>query len=182
MSNQMKSQSSIGKQWVHIPETLKGVTRQGNRILVEGLLGQAQIGFPNHWKLEKEKHRIRIHAPQEEAKLHGTLRMQLKNLLQGLAGTGYRQQIQLVGVGYRVQLDNNKLHLKLGFSHPVVVEVPQNIRVHCPKNNILDLQSWDAQALGQFIGQIRRLRPPDPYKGKGVVIRGQQIRRKQGKK
>ncbi len=111
----------------------------------------------------------------------GTMRSLVNNMVQGVS-TGFERKLELVGVGYRAQLQGNKLNLSLGFSHPVVYELPEGISAELPSQTEVVLKGIDKQLLGQVAANIRAYRPPEPYKGKGVKYAGEHIVRKEAKK
>ncbi len=111
----------------------------------------------------------------------GTMRSLVNNMVQGVS-TGFERKLELVGVGYRAQLQGNKLNLSLGFSHPVVYELPEGISAELPSQTEIVLKGIDKQLLGQVAANIRAYRPPEPYKGKGVKYAGEHIVRKEAKK
>lgn len=111
----------------------------------------------------------------------GTMRSLVNNMVQGVSA-GFERKLELVGVGYRAQLQGNKLNLSLGFSHPVVYELPEGISAELPSQTEVVLKGIDKQLLGQVAANIRAYRPPEPYKGKGVKYAGEHIVRKEAKK
>ena len=111
----------------------------------------------------------------------GTMRSLVNNMVQGVS-VGFERKLELVGVGYRAQLQGNKLNLSLGFSHPVVYELPEGISAELPSQTEIVLKGIDKQLLGQVAANIRAYRPPEPYKGKGVKYAGEHIVRKEAKK
>lgn len=113
--------------------------------------------------------------------MSGTTRALVSNMVKGVSA-GFSKKLQLVGVGYRVQAQGNSLNLSLGFSHPVVYQVPASIKVETPSQTEIVLSSADKQLLGQIAAEIRAHRPPEPYKGKGVRYADEQVRRKEAKK
>lgn len=113
--------------------------------------------------------------------MSGTTRALVSNMVTGVSA-GFEKKLQLVGVGYRVQIQGNKLNLSLGFSHPVVYEVPQGVKVEAPSQTEIVISGADKQLLGQVAAEIRAFRPPEPYKGKGVRLADEIVRRKEAKK
>ena len=113
--------------------------------------------------------------------MSGTTRALVNNMVLGVS-QGFEKKLELVGVGFRVQLQGTKLNLSLGFSHPVIYELPDGVSAEAPSQTEIILKSNDKQKLGQACAEIRALRPPEPYKGKGVRISGEYIRRKEAKK
>lgn len=113
--------------------------------------------------------------------MSGTTRALVNNMVQGVSA-GFEKKLQLIGVGYRVQVQGQKLNLSLGFSHPVVYELPQGIKAEAPSQTEIVLTGVDKQQLGQVAAEIRAFRPPEPYKGKGVRYADEYVRRKEAKK
>jgi len=113
--------------------------------------------------------------------MSGTMRALVNNMVTGVS-TGFQKKLQLIGVGYRVQVQGKKLNLSLGFSHPVVYELPETVKVESPSQTEIVLSSADKQLLGQVAAEIRAFRPPEPYKGKGVRYADENVRRKEAKK
>ncbi|SRR5690625_3370655 len=111
----------------------------------------------------------------------GTMRSLINNMVVGVS-EGFQRKLQLVGVGYRAQAQGDKLNLSLGFSHPVVYEMPKGVSVETPSQTEIVLKASDKQVLGQVAAEIRAFRPPEPYKGKGVRYAEEQVRRKEAKK
>jgi len=113
--------------------------------------------------------------------MSGTTRALVSNMVTGVS-TGFEKKLDLIGVGYRAQVQGNKINLTLGFSHPVVYDLPQGVSAETPSQTEILLKSSDKQSLGQAAAEIRAFRPPEPYKGKGVRISGEHVRRKEAKK
>lgn len=121
------------------------------------------------------------HSSKFSKAMSGTTRALVSNMVTGVS-TGFSKKLQLVGVGYRVAVQGNKLNLSLGFSHPVVYEVPEGIKVESPSQTEIVISGADKQVLGQIAAEIRGFRPPEPYKGKGVRLADENVRRKEAKK
>ena len=113
--------------------------------------------------------------------MSGTTRALVNNMVTGVS-TGFQKKLQLVGVGYRVQVQGSKLNLSLGFSHPVVYELPEGVKVESPSQTEIVISGADKQVLGQVAAEISAIRPPEPYKGKGVRLADEIVRRKEAKK
>jgi large subunit ribosomal protein L6 len=112
--------------------------------------------------------------------LHGLTRKLLANMVEG-AARGFARTLEIVGVGYRAEVRGNALHLSLGYSHPIVYQLPPGVTASVERQTVVTLESADKQLLGQTAAEIRRLRPPEPYKGKGIRYQGEALRRKAGK-
>lgn len=112
--------------------------------------------------------------------MHGLYRALIANMVSGVKD-GFKKTLEVNGVGYRVQVQGSKLTMNLGFSHQVIMEAPEGIKIECPSANQIVVSGADKQAVGQFAAQIREKRPPEPYKGKGIKYAEEHIRRKEGK-
>ena len=112
--------------------------------------------------------------------LHGLTRKLIANMIQGVSG-GFNRRLEIVGVGYRAEVRGNAMHLSLGHSHPVVYQLPPGVEAQVERQVVITLQSSDRQLVGQVAAEIRRLRPVEPYKGKGIKYSGEAVRRKAGK-
>ncbi len=179
--------SRIGKLPVTLP---KGVTvniTDGNMIVVKGPLGELTQAVDKDIKVEVSDDTIVLSRPTESKNhksLHGLYRAVINNMVTGVS-QGYRKELELVGVGYRAEAKGQMLELSLGFSHDIVMELPQEVSVETRterrSNPIITLKSIDKQLIGHVAAKIRSLRPPEPYKGKGIKFVGEQLRRKAGK-
>jgi len=112
--------------------------------------------------------------------LHGLYRALCRNMVEGVV-KGYRKRIEIHGVGYQAAIQGNKISMNVGFSNPVVLEIPKGLTLECPNNTTVDIIGFDKQLVGQFSARLRGIRPSEPYKGKGIRYAGEQIRRKAGK-
>ena len=153
-------------------------------ILAKGKLGELQLNV--HPKVEPtlEDEKISFTPSNELPEtlaLTGTMRALTKNIIDGVS-KGFEKKLEINGVGYRAKLSGNKLELSLGFSHPVVYELPEGISADLPSQTEIVLRSTDKQKIGQVAAEIRSFRPPEPYKGKGVKYSDERIRRKESKK
>tara|TARA_B100000700_G_scaffold330712_1_gene458503 strand:- start:720 stop:1259 length:540 start_codon:yes stop_codon:yes gene_type:complete len=177
--------SKIGKINISIPEKVK-VLVTGNVINVDGPLGK------NTLNIDTENFELKINdnknislkpkiLNQETKRLWGMNRSLLNNAIIG-ASKGYEKTLELVGVGYRASLKGKQLNLQLGFSHDINFDIPENIKITVEKQTILKINGVDKQLVGMVCSKIKSLRPPEPYKGKGIKELGQYILRKEGKK
>tara|TARA_Y100000590_G_scaffold249546_1_gene280343 strand:- start:942 stop:1475 length:534 start_codon:yes stop_codon:yes gene_type:complete len=153
-------------------------------ILAKGKLGELQLNV--HPKVEPtlEDEKISFTPSNELPEtlaLTGTMRALTKNIIDGVS-KGFEKKLEINGVGYRAKLSGNKLELSLGFSHPIVYELPEGISAELPSQTEIVLKSTDKQKIGQVAAEIRSFRPPEPYKGKGVKYSDERIRRKESKK
>jgi large subunit ribosomal protein L6 len=175
--------SRVGKSPVMLPEKVE-VTISAGQISVKGPMGTlAQQIMPNV-KVEKIDNRLEIklndNSRQANA-ISGTLRALIANMVQGVS-KGFEKKLTLVGVGYRAQAQGDKLNLTLGFSHPVVHQLPQGVKAETPTQTEIIIKGADKQQVGQVAADVRNYRPPEPYKGKGVRYADEQIVLKETKK
>ena len=175
--------SRIGKQPVPVPSGVD-VTIDGQSLSVKGPKGTLELAVAEPITLERaDDGAIVVNRPDDERRsrsLHGLSRTLVANLVTGVT-QGYTTKMEIFGVGYRVQLKGSNLEFALGYSHPVVIEAPDGISFAVETPTKFSISGIDKQKVGQISANIRRLRRPDPYKGKGVRYEGEQIRRKVGK-
>jgi large subunit ribosomal protein L6 len=174
--------SRIGKQPIQIPEGVT-VTVGDGAIQVKGPKGQLSVTVPPAISASVEDGSVVFTRPddtKESRSLHGLARALANNMVIGVT-QGFSKRLEIEGVGYRADVKGSQLTLTLGFSHPVVMEVPQGLMVSMDGNTKLKIEGIDKQSVGQFAADVRRLRPPEPYKGKGIRYAGEYIRRKVGK-
>ena len=177
--------SKIGKININIPEKVK-VALSGNLVNVEGPVGKKTVSIDtNNFDLKiNEGKDISIKPKKNDQnvkRLWGMNRSLLNNAIIG-AEKGYEKILELVGVGYRAALKGNQLNLQLGFSHDINFDIPKNIKILVEKQTIIKISGIDKQEVGMIASKIKSLRPPEPYKGKGIKEKGQYILRKEGKK
>ena len=156
---------------------------EGTQLHVEGPKGKLAISLPSAIAVKQEGQRLSVFSSGEGKPgrmLHGLYRALINNMVQGVV-TGFSKELEIVGVGYRAQLSGKLLSLQVGFSHPVAVPIPEGITVEIPKPTIVIVKGADKQLVGQFASDLRRIAPPEPYKGKGIKYAGEVIRRKAGK-
>lgn len=177
--------SKIGKKAVLIPEKVS-VEVQGNTLTVKGPLGELKEEFKNVLKIEKKEDRILL-SPSDPAGLDvnvneywGLARRKVLNMVDGVS-KGFEKQLMIEGVGYKAQLQGKKLVLALGFSHPVEIDLPSDVKVEVKDNVNITIRGTDRYKVGQLAAMIRTQRIPDPYKAKGVRYADEVIRRKVGK-
>lgn len=174
--------SRIGRKPVQVPAGVEVTLAEGNQVRVKGPKGQLERRFPPTMTLTREEESIVVTRPGDEGKqraLHGLSRTLLDNMVVGVTN-GFTKTLEVQGVGYRAQLQGSNLQLSLGLSHAVVVNPPPGISfaVEGPRVHI---QGIDKEQVGQVAANIRKLRPPEPYKGKGIRYLGERVRRKAGK-
>ncbi|NNF62626.1 MAG: 50S ribosomal protein L6 [Acidimicrobiia bacterium] len=174
--------SRIGNQPVAVPSGVD-ISISGSDVTVKGPQGTLQRTFPEAVAFTRDEDSIvvaRSNDERESRALHGLSRALLANMVVGVTD-GYRKVLKTVGVGYRAALKGQTLELQVGFSHPVTVEAPDGITFEVPEPTQIIITGIDKQAVGQIAADIRAVRPPEPYKGKGIRYEGEQIRRKAGK-
>ena len=174
--------SRIGRQPITVPANVQVTFEDDNVILVKGPRGELKRQFPPTITFDRAEDVISVVRPNDEGKqraLHGLSRSLLNNMVTGVT-TGFTRTLEVQGVGYRAQMQGSNLQLALGFSHPVIVAPPVGISftVEGPRVNV---EGIDKERVGQVAANIRKLRPPEPYKGKGIRYSGERVRRKAGK-
>lgn len=175
--------SRIGLKPVEIPAGVEVIIAEKNMVTVKGPKGQLVQKFDESMKIEKQDNILTVVRPTENKKhksLHGLTRTLLSNMIEGVS-KGFEKKMELVGVGYRVQKQGNKLVMNLGFSHPVEMEDPEGITTAAPSQTEIVVSGIDKQIVGNYSAKIRSWREPEPYKGKGIRYAGEVIRRKEGK-
>jgi large subunit ribosomal protein L6 len=176
--------SRVGKRPIAIPKGVE-VQSQERVVRLKGPKGQNQFALPELVEVDVEGDEIRVKADYLNSTraraLMGTVQACLSNMVEGVS-KGFTRRLQLVGVGYRAAVQGQNLELQLGFSHPVKVELPGGVKAQVEgNNNQIVLTSHDNVLLGQTAANIRAIRPPEPYQGKGVMYENERIRRKAGK-
>jgi large subunit ribosomal protein L6 len=175
--------SRIGKAPIAVPSGVD-VTIEGRTIAIKGPKGTLTRELPGEITVRREGDVLLVERPDDERQnraFHGLTRALVSNMVVGVS-EGYRKQLDIVGVGYRAAAKgSNTLELSLGFSHPVVVEAPEGITFELPLPTRIDVVGIDKQVVGQVAANIRSLRKPEPYKGKGVRYSGERVARKAGK-
>lgn len=174
--------SRIGKRPVQIPEKVK-VQLDGDVIRAEGPKGKAELTIGRFVNVKIEGNEILVERENDERDsraMHGLTRSLIDNLITGVS-TGFEKVLEINGVGYRAEVKGQEVHMNLGFSHPVVYPLPTGVTAKVDRQTVLTLSSHDKQLVGEVAAKIRALRPPEPYKGKGIKYADETIRRKQGK-
>ena len=175
--------SRIGREPITVPAGVTVTVADGNVVTVKGPLGELKDTFHAQLTIAQEGDKIIVTRPNDEKEnraLHGLTRTLLNNMVVGVT-KGYEKKLEIVGVGYRVEKQNGKIVLGLGYSHPVVFEEANGIKFECPDQTTILVKGIDKQAVGQIAAVIRSKRPPEPYLGKGIKYSGEYIRRKAGK-
>lgn len=174
--------SRIGKKPIEIPAGVN-VTLDGNKVTVKGPKGELTREFNKDLTISVEENVLTVTRPsdsKEHRTLHGTTRAILANMVEGVS-KGFEKSLELIGVGYRAQKQGNKLVLSVGFSHPVEITPDNGIEIDVPSNTQIVVKGIDKEKVGAFAANIRDVRPPEPYKGKGIRYVGEYVRRKEGK-
>lgn len=174
--------SRIGLKPITIPAGVD-VNVNGTTVTVKGPNGTLSMDAHPNMTVSIEGSEVIVSRPnddKENRSLHGLTRTLIHNMIVGVT-EGFKKNLEVNGVGYRVQMQGNNLVMNLGFSHQVTMEAPEGIKVECPSANAIVISGADKQMVGQFAAQVREKRPPEPYKGKGIKYSEEHIRRKEGK-
>ena len=174
--------SRIGKKPIAIPAGVN-VTIDGSNVTVKGPKGELKNTFADSMAIAVENNEIIVTRPsdaKEHRALHGLTRTLIANMVEGVTN-GYSKELEVNGVGYRVQKQGKNLVMNLGFSHQVIMEEIPGITIDVPGPNKIVISGADKQMVGQFAAEVREKRPPEPYKGKGIKYADEHIRRKEGK-
>jgi len=179
--------SRIGNLPVNLPKGVTVTISDTNVVSVKGPLGQLTQTVDKEMKVEVVENHVILSRPTESKNhksLHGLYRALIANMVEGVSH-GYKKELELVGVGYRAEAKGQNLELSLGYSHDIVLQLPNEVKVETKterrSNPIITLTCIDKQLIGHVAAKIRSLRPPEPYKGKGIKFVGEQLRRKAGK-
>ncbi len=174
--------SRIGKKPITIPAGVD-VKLNGTEVTVKGPKGELKNTFSAEMNIAVEGNEIIVTRPsdvKEHRALHGLTRTLIANMVEGVTN-GYKKELEVNGVGYRVQKQGKNLVMNLGYSHQVIMEEIPGITIEVPSPNSIVISGADKQMVGQFAAEVREKRPPEPYKGKGIKYVGEYIRRKEGK-
>jgi len=175
--------SRIGKQPIEIPDSVNVAVDPG-RVTVNGPLGELTQTVPARIVIEKEDGQLLVKRPTErgdDRALHGLTRSLVANMVTGVS-QGFVRELEIVGVGYRAASSSpSRLELQLGFSHPVSVQAPDGVTFEVPTPTRITVRGFDKQRVGQVAADIRKIRKPEPYKGKGIRYAGERVLRKAGK-
>jgi len=174
--------SRIGLDPIIIEEGIE-VTVDKGIVLVSGNGKEMKIVLPEVLSVKVEDNKLILSRSNEEKQsksIHGTVRMLIYNAIYGIKH-GYEKKLELVGVGYRARMEGNTLVMSLGWNHPIKVESPEGITVEVPDETKITVKGYDKQKLGEFTAKVRAIRPPEPYKGKGIRYEGEYVRRKSSK-
>ncbi|NIS90734.1 MAG: 50S ribosomal protein L6 [Woeseiaceae bacterium] len=175
--------SRIAKAPVELPQGVE-FSQEGNVVTIKGSKGSLSHELNSEVELTVEEGALKL-APRSGSRfataVTGTTRSLLANMVKGVT-EGFERKLELVGVGYRAQAQGSKLNLSLGFSHPVIYEMPEGVSVETPSQTEIVVRGSDKQKVGQAAAEIRRFRPPEPYKGKGVRYSDERVQLKEAKK
>ena len=175
--------SRIGRTPIPVPDGVT-VTIEGQKVTVTGPKGELRHTVVEPIRVTQEDGRLVVTRPTDRGPhraLHGLSRTLVANMVQGVSD-GFARELEIVGVGYRAQLKGQALEMAVGYSHPVTITPPEGIAFEVPSPTQVVVRGIDKQAVGQVAAQIRAVRPPEPYKGKGIRYAGETVRRKVGKR
>ncbi|MGZ4309028.1 MAG: 50S ribosomal protein L6 [Gaiellaceae bacterium] len=175
--------SRIGRQPIELPSGVS-VSISPGRVMVNGPLGELSQEVPQRMTVEQQDGSVVVTRPTDrgdDRALHGLTRSLIANMVQGVTG-GFEKRLEIQGVGYRASLRGTDLELNVGFSHPVVLKAPAGITFDVPTPTEVIVKGIDKQQVGQTAAEVRKVRPPEPYKGKGIRYEGEYVRRKVGKR
>lgn len=175
--------SRVGKKLIEVPASVTVTVSEDNTVTVKGPKGELTRQFNQDMKFEQEGNIITVVRPsdsKEHRTIHGTTRALLANMVTGVS-EGFTRSLELIGVGYRASMQGNKLVLNVGYSHPVEFTPEAGLEVEVPSNTKIIVKGISKERVGALASNIRDVRPPEPYKGKGIRYEGEFVRRKEGK-
>lgn len=173
--------SRIGNRILTVPAGVT-VSVNGNNVTVKGPKGELSTEVNSNINVNLEGNELKITRNSDEYKnFHGTANANIKNMIEGVT-KGFEKSLESVGVGYRFQVKGKTLVITAGYSHPVEMEIPEGITVESPSNTEITVKGINKEQVGEFSANIRKVRPPEPYKGKGIKYKDEHIIRKEGKK
>ena len=173
--------SRIGNRKIVVPTGVT-VTEENGIVKVTGPKGELTTTLVNGITLTVEENTLVLNRASDDMKaMHGTMNANINNMITGVS-KGYEKQLEILGVGYRFALKGNKLVISAGYSHPVEMDIPTGLTVEVPSNTELTVKGIDKILVGEFAANIRKVRQPEPYKGKGIRYKDEHVRRKEGKK
>jgi large subunit ribosomal protein L6 len=174
--------SRVGKKPIELPQEVT-LTNNNNTVTVKGPKGELTRTFNSDITITVEENVVTVSRPSESKEhrtIHGTTRALLSNMIEGVS-KGFEKNLELIGVGYRAQKQGSKLVLSVGYSHPVEFEPENGLEIEVPANTKITVRGIDKERVGALAANIRGVRPPEPYKGKGIRYEGEFVRRKEGK-
>lgn len=175
--------SRIGLKPIEIPQGVEVTLGENNHVVVKGPKGELTKNLHPAINIKVEDNNVSFERStnnKEERSLHGTTRSLLSNMVEGVHN-GFVKHLEIIGVGYRAQMQGEKLIVGAGYSHPVEFEQEDGITIEVPKNTEIIVKGIDKERVGAVAANIRAVRPPEPYKGKGIRYKGEHVRRKEGK-
>ena len=173
--------SRIGNRIITVPDNVT-VTEQDNIVTVTGPKGTLSQVMLKDITMKQEGQEITLERKNDNAKaMHGTMNALINNMIIGVT-EGYEKKLEIIGVGYRFNVQGKKLVINAGYSHPVEMEIPEGLTVEANGNTEISVKGIDKVLVGEFAANIRKVRQPEPYQGKGIRYKGEHIRRKEGKK
>jgi large subunit ribosomal protein L6 len=175
--------SKLGKIPITLPKGVEIKTSKEGALQIKGPKGSLQLQLPLGISLKIDGQFVAVERDEKlepDSAMHGLYRSLLKNSVVGVSD-GYEIKLTMIGVGYRANVQGNKLDLQVGFSHPTDVEIPKSIQVTVDKGTMIVIKGIDKQEVGQFAASVRSVKPPEPYKGKGIRYENEYVRKKEGK-
>ena len=175
--------SRLGKRPIALPEKVKLTTTGTGHLVVEGPKGKLEWTLPEGISVAVDNHSVIVARPDDSRRskaMHGLARSLVNNMITGVSD-GFKRDLEIQGVGFRAAVQGQILNLSLSFSHPILFEIPTEVKVTVTDNTKISVEGIDKQIVGQVASDIRSYYPPEPYKGKGVRYAGEQVRRKEGK-
>lgn len=173
--------SRIGNRILSVPENVT-ITIDNGVVTVKGPKGELSTKLHNNINVEVKENELTVTRNNDNYKnFHGTVNALIKNMITGVTD-GFEKKLEIIGVGYRFQLKDNKVVVNAGYSHPVEVAIPEGLTVEVPSNTELTIKGIDKCLVGEFAANIRKIRQPEPYKGKGIRYADEIVHRKEGKK
>ncbi|WP_416326988.1 50S ribosomal protein L6 [[Eubacterium] hominis] len=175
--------SRIGNKTITIPAGVEITIAEGNEVTVKGPKGTLTRQFNPDLGIQIDGDALTVTRPNEQKhtkQLHGTTRALLNNMVEGVTNE-FTKDLELVGIGFRAAISGKKLTLNVGYSHPVEFEIEEGLKVECPSATDIKVTGIDKQRVGEFAANVRAVRKPEPYKGKGIRYKGEHVRRKEGK-
>ena len=175
--------SRIGNKTITIPAGVEITINDGNEVTVKGPKGTLTRQFNPAMDIKCEDGTVKVSRPNEAKhtkQLHGTTRALLHNMVVGVH-EGFAKELEIVGIGYKAEMKGNQLVLTVGYSHPITFDIEEGLTVTVPKPNQIKVEGIDKQRVGELAANIRAVRKPEPYKGKGIKYKDEHIRRKEGK-
>ena len=175
--------SRIGNRELNIPDNVT-VEVNENVVTVKGPKGELTHEFPSNLTVKVEEGKVTVERDSDikrSREMHGTTNALIKNMIEGVS-TGFEKALEIIGVGYSFNVKGNTLVVKAGYSHPVEVKIPEGLTVENVSNTEINVKGISKELVGEFAANVRKIRKPEPYKGKGIRYKGEYIRRKEGKK